>query len=43
MNVGFMYHNLGIGEQECTPEEYQGGKTMLRIRTKKIIFVVPYV
>lgn len=30
-----MYHNLGIREQECTREEYQEGKTILHIRTKK--------
>lgn len=30
-----MYHNLGIREQECTREEYQGGKTYLHIRTQK--------
>lgn len=35
MNASFMYHNLGIREQECTREEYQGGKTILHIRTKK--------
>lgn len=35
MNASFMYHNLGIREQECTREEYQGGRTILHIRTKK--------
>lgn len=30
-----MYLNLGIREQECTREEYQGGRTILHIRTKK--------
>lgn len=35
MNASFMYHNLGIREQECTREEYQGGRTILHIRSKK--------
>ena len=35
MNASFMYHNLGIREQECTREEYRGGMTILHIRTKK--------
>lgn len=35
MNASFMYHNLGIREQECDREEYQEGKTILHIRTKK--------
>lgn len=35
MNASFMYHNLGIREQECTREEYQGGRTILHIRTQK--------
>lgn len=34
MNANFMYHNLGIREQECTREEYQGGSTILHIRTQ---------
>lgn len=35
MNASFMYHNLGVREQECTREHYEGGKTILDIRTKK--------
>ena len=42
MNASFMYHNLGIREQECTREEYQGGKTILHIRTKKKHICCPH-
>ncbi len=35
MNASFMYHNLGIREKKCTLEEYQGGRTILHIGTKK--------
>lgn len=41
MNASFMYHNLGVREQECTREEYQDGKTILHIRTKKKYIYCP--
>ena len=35
METSFMYHCLGIREQECTRTRYEGGKTILEIRTRE--------
>ena len=35
METSFMYHCLGIREQECTRIRYEGGKTIFEIRTKE--------
>ena len=34
MDINFMYHCLGIWEQECTRECYEDEKTIFEIRTK---------
>ena len=35
MDTVFMYHCLGIRGQGCTRKRYEGGKTILEIRTKE--------
>ena len=35
METSFMYHALGIREQECTRTRYEGGRVIFEIRTKE--------
>ena len=35
METSFMYHALGIREQECTRTRYEGGRIIFEIRTKE--------
>ena len=35
MDTSFMYHALGIREQECTRTRYEGGRTIFEIRTRE--------
>ena len=35
MDISFMYHALGIREQECTRMRYEGGRIIFEIRTKE--------
>ena len=35
METSFMYHCLGIREQECTRTRYEGGKTIFEIKTRE--------
>ena len=35
METSFMYHALGIREQECTRVRYEGGKIIFEIKTKE--------
>ena len=35
METSFMYQALGIREQECSRERYEGGKIILAIRTRE--------
>ena len=41
METSFMYHCLGIREQECTRVRYEGGKTIFEIRTREDKFYCP--
>lgn len=35
MKTSFMYHVLGIREQECVSTRYEGGRIILKIKTKE--------
>ena len=35
METSFMYHPLGIREQECTRTRYEGGRVIFEIRTRE--------
>lgn len=41
MKTSFMYHCLGIREQECTRVRYEGGTTIFEIRTREDKFYCP--